>query len=60
MGLARNPKSESIRGSCVPGANLFTVCGLTSGNHTVTITVTGTKNSASANDVIALDCATVF
>lgn len=44
----------------VPGASLFTVSGLTSGTHTITITVTGTKNSASGNDVIALDSATVF
>ena len=44
----------------VPGASLFTVSGLTSGSHTITITVTGTKNSSSSNDIIALDSATVF
>jgi hypothetical protein len=44
----------------VPGASLFTISGLASGNHTITITVTGTKNSASSNDIIALDSATVF
>ena len=44
----------------VPGASLFTVSGLTSGTHTITITVTGTKNSASSNDIIALDSATIF
>jgi hypothetical protein len=42
------------------GATLFAVSGLANGNHTVTITVNGTKNSASANDIIALDAATVF
>lgn len=44
----------------VPGASLFTVSGLSTGSHTVTITVTGTKNSASSNDIIALDSATIF
>ena len=44
----------------VPGASLFTVSGLNAGNHTITITVTGTKNSASSNDIIALDSATIF
>jgi hypothetical protein len=44
----------------VPGASLFTVSGLTSGSHTITISVTGTKNSASSNDIIALDSATSF
>jgi hypothetical protein len=43
----------------VPGASLFTVSGLTSGTHTITITVTGTKNSASSNDIVALDSATI-
>jgi hypothetical protein len=44
----------------VPGASLFTVSGLSAGNHTITITITGTKNSASSNDIIALDSATAF
>jgi hypothetical protein len=44
----------------VPGASLFAVSGLASGTHTITITVTGTKNTASTNDIIALDCATAF
>ncbi len=44
----------------VPGASLFTVSGLSAGSHTITITVTGTKNSASSNDIIALDSATIF
>jgi hypothetical protein len=44
----------------VPGASLFTISGLSSGTHTITITVTGTKNSASSNDIIALDSATIF
>lgn len=43
-----------------PNASLFTVSGLTPGAHTITITVTGTKNSASSNDIIALDSATAF
>ena len=44
----------------IPGTSLFAVSGLASGSHTVTITVTGSKNAASTNDVIALDSATVF
>ncbi|WP_152627949.1 hypothetical protein [Streptacidiphilus neutrinimicus] len=44
----------------VPGASLFSVSGLTSGTHTITVTVTGTKNGASSNDIVALDSATVF
>ncbi|WP_051969475.1 autotransporter outer membrane beta-barrel domain-containing protein [Kitasatospora azatica] len=44
----------------IPGASLFTISGLTSGTHTVTITVTGTKNGASSNNTIALDSATTF
>ncbi|MEY9910279.1 hypothetical protein ABIA35_006523 [Catenulispora sp. MAP12-49] len=44
----------------IPGTSLFAVSGLASGSHTITITVTGSKNGASANDVIALDSATVF
>jgi hypothetical protein len=44
----------------VPGASLFTISGLTSGTHTITITVTGNKNSASAGDTIALDSASIF
>jgi VCBS repeat-containing protein len=44
----------------VPAATLFTVSGLTPGTHTITITVTGTKNSASSNDIITLDSATAF
>ncbi|ACU72498.1 hypothetical protein Caci_3593 [Catenulispora acidiphila DSM 44928] len=43
-----------------PGASLFAVSGLSSGNHTITITVTGSKNAASTNDIIALDSATAF
>jgi hypothetical protein len=41
------------------GAPLFTVSGLTDGTHTITIDVTGTKNSSSSNDIIALDYAIV-
>jgi hypothetical protein len=44
----------------VPNASLFTVTGLANGTHTVTITVTGSKNGASANDIIALDAASAF
>jgi hypothetical protein len=44
----------------VPAATLFTVSGLTPGTHSITITVTGTKNSASSNDIITLDSATAF
>lgn len=44
----------------IPGTSLFAVSGLASGSHTITITVTGSKNAASTNDVIALDSATVF
>jgi len=40
-------------------ATLWSSFGLTSGMHTVTVTVTGTKNSSSANDIIALDDAVV-
>lgn len=43
-----------------PGASLFAVTGLASGSHTITVTVAGTKNSSSTNDIIALDSATVF
>lgn len=43
----------------LPGIPLFTVSGLSQGTHTITIGVTGTKNPASANDIIALDYATV-
>jgi hypothetical protein len=57
-GTARSVDDYS--GTRIPGASLFTVSGLASGNHTITVTVTGTKNSASANDIIALDSATVF
>lgn len=45
--------------SRLAGAELFSVAGLTQGTHTVTITVTGTKNSASSSDIVALDYATV-
>jgi hypothetical protein len=45
--------------SRLAGAALFSVTGLSSGTHTITITVTGTHNSASSNDVIALDYAIV-
>ena len=41
------------------GAPLFTVSGLAEAVHTVTINVTGTKNSSSRNDIIALDYAIV-
>ena len=41
------------------GATLFAVSGLSSGTHTVTITVTGTKNASSTNDIVALDYAIV-
>jgi len=51
---------DDYSASRVPGASLFTVSGLAPGSHTITITVTGTKNSASSNDIIALDSATVF
>ncbi|WP_207892191.1 right-handed parallel beta-helix repeat-containing protein [Streptacidiphilus pinicola] len=43
----------------LPGIPLFTVSGLPQGTHTITIGVTGTKNPASANDIVALDYATV-
>ncbi|NUR63300.1 MAG: hypothetical protein HOV87_32270 [Catenulispora sp.] len=44
----------------VAGASLFTVSGLASGSHSITITVTGTKNGASSNAVIAVDSAAAF
>lgn len=44
----------------IPGASLFTVSGLAPGSHTITITITGTRNSASSYVTIALDSATVF
>ncbi|MFE9425808.1 hypothetical protein ACFYNO_22895 [Kitasatospora sp. NPDC006697] len=40
-------------------APLFSTTGLTSGTHTITIANTGTKNSSSANDTVAIDYATV-
>ncbi|HTJ69672.1 MAG TPA: hypothetical protein VL551_19200 [Actinospica sp.] len=43
----------------VAGAGLFTVSGLSQGTHTITITVTGTKNTSSSNDIVALDYALV-
>ena len=43
----------------LPGTPLFTVSRLSQGSHTITIGVTGTKNPASANDIVALDYATV-
>ena len=44
----------------IPDAALFTVSGLSPGNHSITITVAGSKNGASTNDIIALDSATAF
>ena len=41
------------------GASLFTVSGLTDGTHTITVDVTGTKDSSSSSDIIALDYAIV-
>ncbi|MFL6113630.1 MAG: hypothetical protein ACJ786_20045 [Catenulispora sp.] len=43
----------------LPGTPLFAVSGLSQGTHTITIGVTGTKNPASANDIVALDYAAV-
>jgi hypothetical protein len=43
----------------IGGASLFTVSGLSNGTHTITIDVTGTKNSSSSNDIVALDYAVV-
>lgn len=42
-----------------PDATLFAVAGLTNASHTITITITGTKNSASSNDIVAVDSATI-
>lgn len=56
-GTARSVDDYSS--SRLAGASLFTVSGLTSGTHTITITVTGTKNSSSTSDIVALDYAIV-
>jgi len=44
----------------VPGASLFTVTGLSQGSHSISVTVTGTKNAASSNVTVALDGANAF
>jgi hypothetical protein len=51
---------DDYSASRVAGASLFTTSGLAPGNHSITITVTGSKNSASADNIIALDSATAF
>jgi hypothetical protein len=56
-GTARSVDDHSS--TRLAGAPLFTVSGLTNGTHTITIVVTGTKDSSSASDIIALDYATV-
>jgi hypothetical protein len=45
--------------SRLAGAALFSIAGLSAGAHSITITVTGTHNAASSNDIVALDYAIV-
>lgn len=56
-GTARSVDDYSS--SRLAGAPLFTVSGLSDSTHTVTIDVTGTKNSSSSSDIVALDYAIV-
>jgi hypothetical protein len=56
-GTARSVDDHSS--SRLSGASLFTVSGLSAGTHTITIDVTGTKNSSSSSDIVALDYAIV-